>query len=80
MVIWQVTDCHLHWLKDKKEWKDMEIVWEVSTTENGLTRIDMTHVGLVPETECFNDCQTGWNDHIKNSLFRLLTEKKGTPS
>jgi hypothetical protein len=78
MVVWEVVDCNLHWLKDKKEWKGTEIVWELSSS-NGSTRIDMTHIGLVPEVECYDACETGWNHHIKDSLFKLLTEKKGMP-
>src|SRR5450432_3954367 len=67
MVVWQVTDCNLHWIKAKKEWKDTEILWEVSDA-NGATRIDMTHVGLAPGVECFETCEPGWNHHIKGSL------------
>ena len=29
-------------------------------------RIDMTHVGLVPEVECYNVCEPAWNGHLNN--------------
>jgi hypothetical protein len=77
-VVWRVLDCNLNWLKDKKEWKDTTIEWAISS-QNNLTRIDMTHFGLVPEVECFSNCQMGWNHYIQASLFKLLTEKKGLP-
>jgi len=77
-IVWQVTDCNLHWIKDKKEWNGTEIVWEVSS-RGGATRIDMTHVGLVPGVECYENCEPGWNHHIKDSLFKLLIEEKGFP-
>jgi hypothetical protein len=77
-VVWQVQDCHLHWLKDKKEWNGTSIEWVVSSRD-GLTQVDMTHVGLVPGIECFDNCQTGWNHFIRESLSKLLTEKKGLP-
>ena len=77
-IVWLVTDCYLDWLKDKKEWKDTRVSWEVSTDKES-TQIRFTHIGLVPEIECYNDCEEGWNFHIGKSLFNLITEGKGTP-
>jgi len=77
-IVWLVTDCYLHWLKDKKEWIGTRLNWEISA-EKGSTLISFTHIGLVPELECFNDCKEGWNFHIGKSLFKLLTEQKGIP-
>ena len=77
-VVWLVTDCYLHWLKGKKEWKDSKIVFEISEQKDG-TRINFTHVGLTPEIECYNDCVKGWDQYIKESLFKLITEGKGHP-
>lgn len=78
IVVWLVTDCHLHWLNDKKEWKGTKIVWEVSS-KKGQTKIDMTHIGLVPGIECYDKCNAGWNYFIKESLLSLITEEKGFP-
>ena len=77
-IIWHVTDCYLHWINNKREWTDTEIVWEISSESNN-TQIKMTHVGLVPGVECYEDCASGWNDHIKRSLVKYLTENKGQP-
>jgi hypothetical protein len=77
-VVWFVSDCNLHWIKNKTEWTGTSIIWEITETGD-TTRIDMTHRGLLPEVECFKDCQAGWNDHIKNSLSKYLTEKVGMP-
>jgi len=77
-VVWLVTDCYLQWLNNKKEWKDTCIVWEI-TSVNNMTQISMTHVGLVPELECYNDCKEGWNYHVGKSLFSLLTQGLGMP-
>jgi len=77
-AVWHVTDCYLHWLKDKKEWKDTEMSFEISTKDNAI-QIDVTHIGLVPEIECYNDCKKGWDFYIKESLFKLITEGKGLP-
>lgn len=77
-ILWQVIDCYKHWLKDKKEWQDTKISWEIST-ENDETHIDFTHIGLVPGIECYEGCEKAWDQYIKGSLFKLLTEGKGIP-
>ena len=77
-IVWHVSDCYLHWLKDKTEWTNTDVVWELFP-KNGHTEIKMTHVGLTPDVECFKDCQSGWNKHIKNSLLKLINENKGMP-
>jgi len=77
-IRWYVLDCNLHWMKNKKEWKDTEILWEISSVGDS-TRIDMTHIGLVPEKECFDDCNKGWNHYVKVSLYKLITEGRGEP-
>jgi hypothetical protein len=78
-IVWLVTDCDLKWLKDKTEWIDTQIKWELSTVGNE-TSLSMTHLGLVPEIECYEDCQQGWNFHLGESLFKLITEGVGIPN
>ena len=77
-IVWRVTDCHKHFLKNKKEWKDTQISFEISP-KGGSTQIHFTHTGLVPEVECYGVCSNAWDHYIKESLFKLLTEGKGTP-
>src|SRR5450432_3596879 len=47
-VVWLVTDCNLPWLKDKTEWTNTKMSFEIST-ENNSTTIHFTHIGIVPE-------------------------------
>ena len=75
-IVWQVTDCHLAWLKDTAEWKDTKVVWELATT-NANTHVTMTHVGLNPAVECFNGCEAGWNFYFGKSLLKLFTDDAG---
>ncbi|MEO5892520.1 MAG: SRPBCC domain-containing protein [Ferruginibacter sp.] len=75
---WQVIDCYKHWLKDKKEWQNTIINWGISTVDN-TTLISFTHIGLVPGIECYKGCEKAWDFYIKESLFKLLTEKEGIP-
>ena len=63
--VWLVTDAQMLWLKDTTEWKNTQIVFEISEG-NQQTRIDMTHIGLVPVVECYNVCEDGWNRHLKD--------------
>ena len=78
-IVWEVADCYLHWLqKDKQEWTGMKIEWEFQSFGDSTT-IGMTHVGLVPEVECYESCEKGWNFYVKESLFKLLSEGKGVP-
>ena len=75
-IVWECTDCNLHFLKDKKEWKATQVVWEFKGDEK-QSQIIMTHVGLSPKLECFEDCTGGWNHYVKSSLYKLLTTGKG---
>ncbi len=78
-VVWLVTDCNLHWLSDKKEWNGTRVVWDINPVGNA-TEIAMTHIGIVPESECYSDCSVGWDEHIKSSLYKLLSEGVGLPA
>ena len=76
-MVWKVTDCLLPWFKDQKEWNNTEVVFELSE-ENGTTKIDFTHIGLVPEVECYEVCEKGWTGHI-NTLEKFINEGIGLP-
>jgi hypothetical protein len=47
-------------------------------SKNGKTEIDFTHIGMVPEIECYEVCEKGWNGHI-NTLEKFINEGKGLP-
>jgi len=77
-VVWEVTDCNLPWLEDKKEWNDTRVIWEVAPRASGST-VTMTHSGLTPEAECYEKCEAGWNFYFGKSLLKLLEENRGLP-
>jgi len=77
-TVWYVTDCNLHWLDDKKEWKDTEVEW-LFQQKGDSTTITMTHIGLVPEVECYDSCRKGWNEYVLTSLPAYITTGKGQP-
>jgi hypothetical protein len=76
-VVWLVTASQLNFLKDKSEWTNTEVHFEISR-QGSKTQILFTHVGLVPDIECFTDCSSGWKFFL-NSLLSLITAGKGHP-
>ena len=66
------------WLKNKKEWSATVIDWNVQSV-NDATQINFTHIGLVPQIECYNDCTKGWNFFVGESLLHLIKEGIGKP-
>ena len=77
-IVWQVTDSFLHWLNDKKEWNNTKIVFNITGTNEG-TKMSMTHIGIRPGIECYENCRKGWDFYAGNSLRKLITDKKGMP-
>lgn len=77
-AVWKVTNCNLPWFKDKTEWNNTEVVFEISS-EGNQTRIDFTHRGLVPGIECYDACEKGWDGHVTNSLLNFINKGEGNP-
>lgn len=77
-VVWLVTDSKLNFLKDKQEWTNTQIVFEIITRGN-QTEVHFTHIGLVPEIECYDACSNAWSQYIQQSLWSLITTGKGQP-
>ena len=77
-ITWLVTDCYLHWLTDKTEWANTKVSFEISEAGDA-TQINFTHIGLLPEVECYDMCVKGWDFFVKQSLLKLITEGKGMP-
>ncbi|HEX9503317.1 MAG TPA: SRPBCC domain-containing protein [Patescibacteria group bacterium] len=77
-VVWLVTESKLNFVENKHEWTNTEIIFEISNQGN-KTKIDFTHLGLAPNVQCYDGCSGAWGEYIKGSLFKLITEGKGTP-
>jgi hypothetical protein len=71
-VVWHVLDSQLNFVKDKTEWKDTDIVFEI-TKKEGKTELRFKHVGLVPAIACYGDCSDAWSFFINESLRSLIT-------
>ena len=77
-VVWHVLDSRLSFVKDKSEWNDTDIVFEISE-KKGKTEVRFTHVGLVPQYECFDSCSNGWGTLVNGNLRGLIATDKGQP-
>lgn len=78
-IIWEFIDAYQGWVKNPTEWVGTKIIWEVTPQKEGV-EVKMTHVGLVPELECFDTCSHGWQYLMQESLFQFLNEGKGHPA
>jgi predicted phosphohydrolase len=78
-VAWVVLDNYFNFTQDTTEWTGTEIIFEVSAKGN-QTEVRFTHLGLVPEYECFDVCSNAWGSYINGSLRSLITTGKGQPN
>jgi hypothetical protein len=77
-VAWLITESRLNFIKDKEEWTNTQIEFEISTINN-QTQVVFTQIGLVPEIECYDACSNAWSQYIQQSLYNLITKGKGKP-
>src|SRR5690606_18261198 len=70
-VVWHVLDNYFKFTKDEHEWKDTRVIFEISE-KDGKTQLKFTHVGLVPDHECFTICRDAWTHYVKGSLKDLI--------
>jgi hypothetical protein len=71
-VVWDVLESSLNFIEVKSEWKGTKITFEIA--KNGdKTEVRFTHIGLVPNIECFGACSNAWGSLINGSLRSLIT-------
>ena len=78
-VTWHVLDNYFDFTRDKSELNDTEIHFEI-TARDGQTEVRFTHVGLVPEYECFDVCSSSWDFYLSTSLRALIRTGHGLPN
>jgi hypothetical protein len=78
-VAWRVLDNYFSFIDDQSEWKDTEIVFEISPKDDGA-EIRFTHIGLVPQYECYDVCSNAWGGYVSGSLRNLINTGQGQPN
>lgn len=78
-LVYQVLDNQFNFVKDKTEWINTRLIFEISE-ENNKTKVKFTHEGLTPEDECYNVCKDAWTNYINGSLKNLIETGKGKPN
>jgi uncharacterized protein YndB with AHSA1/START domain len=78
-VVWHVLDGLVNFTEDKTEWTGTDIAFDISPKAD-QTEVRFTHLGLVPEFECFENCSNAWGFYIKASLRDFITTGQGRPN
>ena len=78
-VVWRVIDARMTFIADETEWNDTEIRFDIVGRDDG-TELRFTHVGLMPEVECYGACANAWTFYIGSSLRQLLERGSGAPN
>jgi len=77
-VVWHVVDSRLSFVKHKTEWTGTDIVFDISE-KGGKTELRFTHVGLVPEYECYGSCSNAWSTLVGGNLRNLIVRGQPQP-
>lgn len=79
-VRWRVIDARLvvPGLTRTNEWIGTTIAFQLSSPSEFATRLDLEHLGLTQQIECYEVCSQGWNQFLA-SLKNYIETGKGTP-
>lgn len=70
-VVWEVVDSELNFVRDKNEWANTKIEFDVRKND-GKTEVTFTHHGLTPDFECYDACSGAWTSLINDDLKTLI--------
>ncbi len=73
-TVWFVTESKLNWIKkDKSEWTGTKMIFEL-TSQAAKTVLNFTHLGLVPDKECYDHSVLFWEMVLKEWLFNFIND------
>ena len=70
-VAWHVVDGSINFVADTTEWNGTDIIFDITPHGTG-SDVRITHVGLVPQKQCFDGCSQGWDHYFGKSLPALI--------
>lgn len=79
-VVWHVEENYFNFIADQTEWTGTDIVFEISPAPDGGAEIRFTHIGLLPQDECYDVCSNAWGGYIAGSLRALIETGQGHPN
>lgn len=80
-VAWECVQAHIDasGVQHKDEWVGTRMVFTLSPQQGGShTQLDFEHIGLTPALDCFEVCNSGWNQFL-DSLQGWVETGKGQP-
>ena len=78
-VAWLVLDSALTFIADQQEWTGTTVTFDIAERD-GRTEVVFTHVGLVPEHECYDVCDDAWSSYVLGNLRRLIETGSKDPA
>jgi hypothetical protein len=78
-IAWRVLDNSFTFIADKAEWVGTTIRFDIERIGT-QSKVTFTHVGLVPDYECYDVCHDAWGTYVNGSLKSLITTGKGQPN
>jgi hypothetical protein len=75
---WTCVEQHDGNLPEPDEWVGTTLSFRFSA-EGAATRLDLTHHGLVPQLDCYEVCERGWQLFLRRSLRQLIETGEGLP-
>ena len=75
-IVWLVTDSKLTFLKKEDEWTGTKISFEI-LQQGDKTQVRFTHLGLVPNFECYNGCSSTWPKYFENFQSSFVSSVNG---
>ncbi|NDV45152.1 SRPBCC family protein [Flagellimonas sediminis] len=63
-IIWEIRECHLQFVTNHSEWVGTHLQFDIESFVDD-TKVTFTHLGLVPQFECFEGCSGAWTQYME---------------
>ncbi|WP_028046662.1 SRPBCC domain-containing protein [Cellulomonas sp. URHE0023] len=70
-IAWLALESELTFIANRQEWNGTTVTFDIAEN-GGRTQVVFTHVGLVPEHECYEVCDDSWSSYVLGNLRRFI--------